>query len=79
MRALLAVKNKLSSFENCSEVAVSGPVGSSRTPPVAAALVFLEGIGGKKNEVGTCDAQSTELLLPFASLLTSVNNGGSKI
>ena len=42
-------------------------------------LVSLEGIGGKKNEGGTYDVQSTELLLPFASLRTSVNNAGSKI
>ena len=42
-------------------------------------LVSLEGIGGKKNERGTYDVQSTELLLPFASLRTSVNNAGSKI
>ena len=43
-------------------------------------LVSLEGIGGKQNEGGTYDVQSTDsLLLPFASLLTSVNNSGSKI
>jgi hypothetical protein len=35
IHTLLIVKNKLSSFANCSEVIVSRPVCSSRTPPVA--------------------------------------------
>ena len=42
-------------------------------------LVSLEGIGGKKNEGGTYDIQSTEILLPFAlSLRTGINNASSK-